>query len=866
MGYERVHKNDSSRSPSFYNGYDQKKSKVESFGVQPKPDTHATVPHVSKSYSSYAADLILAKMTRGLNAKTENQSSQTPEHQLEPETKSSKVSSERGSVSGQGESGDEDGNSNSRGTNPIQPKLTIGTPGDKYEQEADSIAAKVMSTDIPTRYPIIQPRSIESVQRLPRPVFTTLRRQPQQPEIPVKSSPATPDLETRLSSQKGGGNPLDEQTRSFMEPRFGSDFSSVRVHTDSSSVQMNKELGAQAFAHGSDIFFGAGKTPGQNELTAHELTHVVQQGGAARMNPEPIRAKKLINYEVPANFNQEHHQPKLEPIQAKQLPSEATSLINNKEVHHFPLESEQPLQAKQLSDSIDSSDSNKEKHTFLQQDVNSVPTKHISTLSVSPRIQGGWFDWLENGKRTLIEEAAKTLQNIPGYDLLVLALGQNPITGQAVERNATNAVGAFLKLVPGGEKIFENLKQSGELEKAFTWWQGEITKLNITVENIKGLVKQAIDSIGLSDAIYVSKAIERIKGIFTPTIDRIKTFASNVTNKVVEITLEGFMKGAGGYVSRVMDILKKAGNVFGTIASDPIKFCGNLVKAVTGGFSQFQNNFGQHFQNGMIKWLFGTLATTGITVPSEFNAESLISIALETLGITYQHIRPKLVQAIGGDEKKLAKAEQGVDILQKMLQGGLGKAWQEISELMENLQQHKDEMMQDLQKMVIETVISAAIPKLLSLFIPGAGIIQAAMSVYNTIVFFIEKAQEIGELANAVFDSIGNIASGNLAAASNLVETVMGRSVSLIIGFLARLIGIGNLSDKVRKLIEKIKDKIDKALDKLVQSIAGKVKVFISQNPTIAAITSGGKLESNLKLKMVKHIHYFSMVKIIPLN
>jgi hypothetical protein len=62
-----------------------------------------------------------------------------------------------------------------------------------------------------------------------------------------------------------------------MEPRFGADFSSVQVHTDGAAVQMNRELGAQAFVHGSDVYFGAGKSPGNNELTAHELTHVVQQ-------------------------------------------------------------------------------------------------------------------------------------------------------------------------------------------------------------------------------------------------------------------------------------------------------------------------------------------------------------------------------------------------------------------------------------------------------------------------------------------------------------------------------------------------------------------------------------------------------------
>ncbi|HLP90708.1 MAG TPA: DUF4157 domain-containing protein [Nostocaceae cyanobacterium] len=106
------------------------------------------------------------------------------------------------------------------------------------------------------------------------------------PQIQRQSGESTnqekPDLEHQLNSKKGGGSSLDSDTRSFMESRFGADFSAVRVHTDSTAVQMNRELGAQAFTHGSDIFFRDGKTPGKNELTAHELTHVIQQTGAVQ--------------------------------------------------------------------------------------------------------------------------------------------------------------------------------------------------------------------------------------------------------------------------------------------------------------------------------------------------------------------------------------------------------------------------------------------------------------------------------------------------------------------------------------------------------------------------------------------------------
>jgi len=97
-------------------------------------------------------------------------------------------------------------------------------------------------------------------------------RQMLQRAAQIDGNQASGDLESRLNASKSGGSPLSEGVRGFMEPRFGADFSGVRVHTGGEAVQMNRELGAQAFTHGSDVYFGEGKKPGVDHLTAHELT------------------------------------------------------------------------------------------------------------------------------------------------------------------------------------------------------------------------------------------------------------------------------------------------------------------------------------------------------------------------------------------------------------------------------------------------------------------------------------------------------------------------------------------------------------------------------------------------------------------
>ncbi|MEO8568249.1 MAG: DUF4157 domain-containing protein, partial [Ginsengibacter sp.] len=91
-------------------------------------------------------------------------------------------------------------------------------------------------------------------------------------------------------ASRGSGNPLPPAVREQMESSFGADFSGVKIHSDSASVQMNESLNAQAFTHGSDIYFNAGKYDanhtGGKHLLAHELTHVVQQSGGTNIRKQ----------------------------------------------------------------------------------------------------------------------------------------------------------------------------------------------------------------------------------------------------------------------------------------------------------------------------------------------------------------------------------------------------------------------------------------------------------------------------------------------------------------------------------------------------------------------------------------------------
>lgn len=104
-----------------------------------------------------------------------------------------------------------------------------------------------------------------------------------QPKSEGDAATTTSVMESQLDTSRGGGSPLSPHLQNDMGSAFGADFGNVRIHTDSNAVKMNKNIGAQAFTHGSDIYFNKGKynstsTKGKH-LLAHELTHTIQQNG-----------------------------------------------------------------------------------------------------------------------------------------------------------------------------------------------------------------------------------------------------------------------------------------------------------------------------------------------------------------------------------------------------------------------------------------------------------------------------------------------------------------------------------------------------------------------------------------------------------
>lgn len=230
----------------------------------------------------------------------------------------------------------------------IQPKLTLGDPGDRYEQEADRIAKHVVGqihradsslhplreSETPQSLKVPEPPEDKRVTTTTRPLrprqqLYSIKPVPQISKLtavpPTRVDPAglasgevSPGFEAEIAQERQRGHALFTPLRTQMEQAMGTHFHQVRIHANSRSDRLARSIQAKAFTTGRDIFFQQNaynpRSQAGQKLLAHELTHVVQQRGASiqrTLAPELEAQIRSIDLEE----DEETIQPKL--IQAK---------------------------------------------------------------------------------------------------------------------------------------------------------------------------------------------------------------------------------------------------------------------------------------------------------------------------------------------------------------------------------------------------------------------------------------------------------------------------------------------------------------------------------------------------------------------
>lgn len=763
----------------------------------------------------------------------------------------------------------------------VQAKLAVSTPDDKFEKEADKTASTVMRMAEPA-----SPAREEKLQRKadagplePEKPEEEIRKKEEEKEK-IQKAPAVEEelqrketdgtsvagtaVQSAIQDKASGGQPLPDDVRRYMEPRFDADFSSVRVHTDTESAGLSNQLSARAFTYRNHIFFSRDQyQPGTSEgkqLLSHELTHTIQQGYTAQARSVQRQTQ------VSATATQPHIQRSavgeildwfadkanyipgfrmftiilgVNPINMSTVDRSAANILRAL-IEFMPggafittaLDNHGVFN--KIADWIDGKI---RALGMVGQIFKDALSRFIDSLGWSDLAPWNWgnvwnrakaiftapiarlisfakgvvTDILKFVKDAILKPLAVLAQGTRGYDLLKAILGADPITNEPVPQTADNLIGGFMKLI-GQEDIWENIKKGKAVERAFAWFKGTLTGLMGFVLAIPRRIIEIFTSLTFQDIITVAGAFKKIVGGFFDIAAEFIRWGLQQVISLLEILFSVVAPG-------VMPYIKKARATFITIIKNPIGFVGNLVRAGRQGFEMFAANIVEHLKNALIKWLVGPLGNAGVYIPKSFDLIEIAKLVLSVLGLTWQNIRSKLVKII--PEPVLVGLEKTAAILVTLVKDGPAAAWEQIKAELSEL---KDQLISQVIQMVTTEVVKAAVVKLVSMLNPAGAVIQAIIAIYNTISFFIQKINQIAAVVASFIDSVSDIAAGKVANAAKKVEQTMANTLTLVIAFLAKFAGLGNIPEKLVGIVKKIRQPIDRALDKIVTWLGNMLK------------------------------------------
>lgn len=756
--------------------------------------------------------------------------------------------------------------------------LRVSSASDAAEHEAAAAARQVVQTDAAV---VVVP-GIDA-RAAPAPVHRLARLQRAAADGTAATTVA-PDTGARITARRGGGRPLPAPLRQFMEPRFGADFSAVRVHDDAEAALLSRRVAARAFTTGADVFFGAGEyQPGSaagRELIAHELAHTVQQGAAPRVparRPQAAGPAPTLSAQPAGRVQRLGLSDILDGLAAlaANLPGYTllTLILGRNPINQAVVERNavnvlrafmglipggevlfQVLQRQGVIDRLGA--------WLLQQTaalglgfaaVRAAFTRFTDSLSwtdiFSPRdvwnrarglftplidritgVVSGLVTqavtWL---KATFLAPLAGLARQIPGYGLVTVMLGRDPFTGEAVPRSALAVVRGFAEFIPGGTEKVDQLVQSGALQRAHAWFVQETTARNLTWARVTGTFAEAWASLQLADVLHPVDTLRRMVGLFRPLLADLVGFASAALMTLLELIYEAAM-GAGG--RRILALLMRVRATFGVIVRNPVGFLRNLLGAVGQGVRQFMRNILAHLRQGVIDWLAGPVARAGITVPERWDLRGIIGFVLQILGLTWARVRGKLVRLLG--ERVVAGLEGTFALVQQIRQRGLVAALRDrITEFFGGL---RDAALGAIRSFIQQRLVMAGIQQLLSLLSPVGAVIQAILKTYTTLQFFVQRMQQILALVESIVNAIAAIAAGVIGTAANRIEQTMARTIPVVLDFLARFIGLGDVGGQVQSTIRGLQARVDGMLDRAVDWIrrqaAGLASRALGGNPT----------------------------------
>ncbi len=349
---------------------------------------------------------------------------------------------------------------------------------------------------------------------------------------------------------------------------------------------------------------------------------------------------------------------------------------------------------------------------------------------------------------------------------------------------------------------------------------------------------------------------------------------SKILNFLADIALEilrGLMNAAGVNGDMIIDIVKDTVSAIIAIIKDPVGFLKNMIAIIKGGFVEFFSGGLRNLLDAFISWLTGSDGS--IVFPTEWTLKNILMMLLDFFGLGWESIKGYFAEELGPQVVGIAEnvvelitliAQKGADgilewienkvgrivdggwstftdkygkklglanidimemftqLLQRIKSDGLAGVWDFIKEYGATLMQVlKDAVIDAVIDFAKNMVITAGINFLLTM---ATGIIGAIVKVVQIVIAFFENMGTIGKLVMAILKSVIHAAFDAIDAGISLIMDAIKVLIHMILNFLCRILGLGNIPKKVQDAIGTVVDGAQKFVKDVVKWISDKLK------------------------------------------
>ncbi|HLV37381.1 MAG TPA: polymorphic toxin type 15 domain-containing protein, partial [Spirillospora sp.] len=450
----------------------------------------------------------------------------------------------------------------------------------------------------------------------------------------------------------------------------------------------------------------------------------------------------------------------------------------------------------------------------LRRVQNWVDERHESTLLAVWDYVAGLPDWVteeyNRAEREFGDNVCELMREISREVNGVVA------ACQAIIQQARQDIEALYASLPAEMQAWAQEEQARFSERL----DGLSNRANETRDNFNRDLRQRASQAVQDVRQQIHELRQAARGLIGRVVDAVTEFLEDPVRAIIN----GLLNLVGIPPASFWALVDRIQQVISDIANDPLNFANNLMQALKLGFQQFFDNIGRHLLNGLLQWLFSAMGNVGVTIPSDFSLKSVITFFLQIMGITWARIRRLLAKHIG--EQNVALIEQAWQIISTLIEQGPQGIFEMIKDQL-NPQAILDMILQTAIDFVIETLIKQVALRIIGMLNPAGAIVQAIELIYKLLKWLFENAARIFTLIETIVNGAADLIAGNIGGMATAVEGALARILPIVIDFLAGLLGLGDLPDKIAGAVKRLQDMVERILDRVIGFLADRARALL---------------------------------------